>query len=255
MKQALVNVWSWLLRHPAAFFLLWSGWLVLEYFALGDLSYLHIHDNADQEIPVCSWLGASWDRLVHARLLPEMSGIDRLTTTAWMNGYRMLVLVLPDWLAHGLFMGVQRFLGGFFFCLWLREAFRCGAGPSLVAGMAFTLVHFEYGELRLMHDFNEPGLPMLLWGFHRLSFRKPLVGILQALALGLFLSLGMDAVGAMPFFVTGAGLVTLILRKEARGGRGFGLLVLYALVFVAGVVLPRLPTFLAVAANLEWAHR
>ena len=110
MKQGLVNLGSWFLRHPVWFFALWSLWMALEYMGLGDMSYLYIHDSADQEIPVCSWLGMSWSQLTNARLLPELCGVDRLATTAWINGYRLLVVLFPDF-GIGITFAVFQILG------------------------------------------------------------------------------------------------------------------------------------------------
>ena len=152
----LIDIPVKLVRRPSLLFALWALWLSAEYWALGDFSYLFIHDNADQIIPVSTWLTESPKRLFTESLLPEMSGVDRFATTAWVNLHRLFCLVMPAWLAHGLFIFVQRFVAGYFTCRLLREAFSVPPVVSILAGAAYTMISLEHGEMRLMHNLNEP---------------------------------------------------------------------------------------------------
>lgn len=253
IRKSIQTTVYWFARHPLAFFLAWSLWLSVEYWGLGDLSYLHIHDNADQIIPVSSWLTESPGRLFGAGLLPEMSGVDRFATTAWVNLHRLFCLALPVWLAHGLFIFVQRFVAGYFACLFLKQCLNVPRQIAVVAGMAYSLIGLEYGEMRLMHNLGEPGFPLMLYVFTVIPLRKNMIAVM--FGLGLFFSLGMDPMGSMPFFVPTAVAIALILRKDLWEGRKFWGYVGLLAVFGMGCLLLRIPGIWATLHNAPLSHR
>ena len=244
-----------LLRNPLWIFLLWAGWLSLEYWALGDFSYLFIHDNADQIIPVSSWLTESPSRLFTESLLPEMCGVDRFATTAWVNMHRLLCLIMPAWLAHGLFIFIQRFVAGYFTCRVLKDGFKVPPIIAVSAGMAYSLIGLEHGEMRLMHNLNEPGFPLMIWMLIAFPINRFGVGILASLVGGLFFSLSMGPIGAWPFFFPTAILVALIIRKDLSGGANIGKFLLLVFLFTIAFLSLRIPNLMAMVPNGALSHR
>jgi hypothetical protein len=198
---------------------LWALWLSLEHWVFGDLSYLHVHDNADQLIPVFSWLTQSPDRLFGARLLPVLCGVDRFACSAWVHLFHVPFLFLPGWAANGLVLFTQRWVAGYFAARVSRDLFRFPLWIAVLVGLAYPLAPVEQGELRLMHGLNEPGFPLLLWVFGTMSLRSWPRLLAQAACLGVFLSLCLDPVSAMPFLLPTAVLVAGILRPEHRRPR------------------------------------
>jgi hypothetical protein len=253
IRKTIQSTAHWFARHPLAFFLAWSLWLSVEYWALGDLSYLHIHDNADQIIPVSSWLTESPERLFEAGILPEMSGVDRFATTAWINLHRLFCLVMPVWLAHGLFIFIQRFVAGYFACLFLKRCLKVPPAIAIVAGMAYSLIGLEYGEMRLMHNLSEPGFPLMLYALCAIPLRASMIPVM--FGVGVIFSLGMDPMGSMPFFIPTSILIALILRKDIWQGKGFLGYVGLVFVFGVGCLSLRIPGIWATLYNAPLSHR
>jgi hypothetical protein len=242
-------------RRPALFFLIWAGWLSLEYWALGPFSYLFIHDNADQVIPFMTWLTRSPLALWRDPLVPVVSGLDRFSSTAWLVAHQPFLMTLPLWLGHGVFIALQRFLAGYFTYRFLREGLRLPPAVGLLAGLAYTLIQAENGELRMMHVFNEPGLPVLLWGFSCIPARPWKAAVPRYVLISLMIGLGMGPVDAMPFFIPVAWLVGWILRDDTRNIRGW---LSYTAWITATCLLAlpwKIPGIQALLANAEISHR
>lgn len=240
-------------RRPALLFAAWALWLSCEYWGFGPFSYLFIHDNADQVLPFIAWITRSPAALLRDPLVPVLGGIDRFSGTAWLAAHHPFFLAFPPWLAHGLFILLQRFLAGYFTFRLARDAMKLPAGPALLAGLAYPLVQAENGEMRLMHVFNEPGFPLLVWAFWRLpSGPRAIPG---ALALSLFIGLGMGAVDAMPFFIPVAYVAAWLLREDTRTPGGW----LVYTAWITGIcllALPwKIPGLLALAGQAATSHR
>ena len=253
--DVLKQIPVWLLRRPVWLFVAWALWLSLEYWGLGDFSYLHIHDNADQIIPVSTWLTESPHRLLTTTLLPEMCGVDRFATTAWINLHRLVCLLMPAWLAHGLFIFVQRFVAGYFTCRLLKEGFGIAPAVSILAGFAYTLINLEHGEMRLMHNLNEPGFPLMIWMLFRFPINKMGMGFLAAISGGLFFSLTMGPVGAWPFLFPSAVVCAFILRKDLDSKAALGKFIGLLVVFGIGCLSLRIPSLMAMVPNGALCHR
>jgi hypothetical protein len=251
----VIGLLTFPLRRPAIAFLLWAIWLSLEYWALGPFSYLFIHDNADQSIPYLTWVTRSAAALWSDPLVPVLGGLDRFAGTAWLAAHQPFFLFLPAWLAHGAFIALQRFLAGYFTFRFLRDALRVRPVFALLAGAAYPLIHAENGELRLMHVFNEPGLPVLLWGFACIPAAPARAALPRFLLLSLLVGSGMGMVDAMPFFVPVAFAVGWLLRADTRQLGG----TLVYTAWSAGVCLLALPWKIpglrALLANAEFSHR
>lgn len=245
-----------LLQHPLFWITAWCLWCTSEYWAFGDLSYLYIHDNADQVLPFTAWITSSTSHWISGKMVPILCGLDRMSSTAWITLVHPFFIAFPGWLAHGLFLFFQRWIMGFFAFLYFRDALRFRPPHAALAAMAYTLVHLEHGEIRLMHLFNEPGFPLLLWAFHRVPAQQfRISGMLGMIVLGLFIGLSMDPVAAMPFFFPTALLLALITRddllEKSDVARLLGMVVLCGL-----VTLPfKIPGLQALLANAPMGHR
>jgi hypothetical protein len=185
-----------------------------------------------------------------------LSGVDRLSTTAWVTLVHPLFYALPGWLAHGVFLFVQRWLMGFFAFLLLRDALKLRPLHAAVGAMAYTLVHLEQGEIRLMHLLNEPGLPLLIWAFWKVTAdRFTWGGVLFMVAIGVVVGLSMDPVAAMPFFFPAALLFAWIVRDDFVDKRSY--LRLLVLVGLCGLIaVPfKIPWLQALLQNAPFGHR
>src|SRR5262245_38679228 len=109
--------------HVSILLFIWSLFLAFEYIFFGPASYVRIHDNADGNLA---------NRLALSRIVSDeqlgywntkvVSGGDQLTVTTGTNEpIDVLFFVLPGWLAFGLVMWLQRFVGGYFTFRLLKE--------------------------------------------------------------------------------------------------------------------------------------
>lgn len=221
---------------------------------LGDLSYLHIHDNADQLIPTYMWLTASLNRLFGADVLPTLGGVDRLSTAALFNIFHLPFLLFPAWLANAVVLWGQRFVMGYFTCRLLRDVLKLDQSVAVLAGMAYTLVMLEHGEMRVMHGLNEAGFPLFLWFVCRIDFTAKFWGA-KTLGLGLLLGMSMDPISAMPFILSSGLLFALVVREDGRRWKCLVTLAVFALVFLAGYLPILLQNLGAAASNAGASHR
>src|ERR1019366_7798466 len=105
-----------LAKSPALVFLVWSFWLSAEYLVFGPASYVRVHDNGDATLPMLLAHvppnGLPWNSLA-------LCGLD-----GWVWGVQLtnlVFLLLPRWLAYGLFTWLQRFIAGYFMHRLLKE--------------------------------------------------------------------------------------------------------------------------------------
>ncbi|MFO1520871.1 MAG: DUF6044 family protein [Kiritimatiellia bacterium] len=238
-------------KTTATLLFLWALWLTAETWALGPASYVHPHDNADQIVPVTVWLTRSADRLLNAETLPSLCGVARLPASAWINSAHPFFLLLPPWAALGLFSVLQRFVAAWFAFRVARDLFRLPPLLAAAAGLLFPLLPCEHGEMRLMHQFNEPGLPLFLWAFAVLPAGRPGRSLLWGAALGVLAGLGMGPVDAMPFLLPAAVVAAALLRRDLSSRRaraGFAGAVAACAHVAAAVKLPTLGSMLGHAA-------
>ena len=242
-------------RTPFLLLLLWAVWLSAESWVFGPHSYLHLHDQADQEVPNTVWLTQSVDRVCNAELMPSLCGVARKPSTAWINSAQPLFLTLPPWLALGVFTFLQRLAGGWFAFRIARDLFRIPPLLALAAGLVYPLLPCEHGEVRLMHQFNEPGLPFLVWAFARMPVARLAPAAFCGVGLGVFAGLGMGPVDAMPFFLPAALLMAVVLRTDLDHRRAWIALGVALAACLGVAILIKLPTLLALAEHARLSHR
>lgn len=203
-------------NHAAPVFLLWALWLSLESLALGPFSYVRIPENADINLPA---------RLAFAREAANhdvgywaphrAGGADRLSQLMACGLDALPYLVLPGWLAHGLFIFTQRFVASYFSFRLARDQLVLGLLPSLYVGLAYSLFSHEvYGGIAdgftLYDGLAVPGVPMILWVLGRLDEARVTRGTVIAAVAGLILALSSGfpiAVFILPLLVLWYALV------------------------------------------------
>ncbi|HMP71847.1 MAG TPA: DUF6044 family protein [Kiritimatiellia bacterium] len=242
-------------RPRLFWFAAWASWLTLEYWALGDLSYLRIHDTATVHIPVVMTTTDAWRSMIGSLMHPWISGMDRLANVGWWNLFYVPFLVLPPWLAHGVVTWIQRFVAGYFTARLLEESLGARREVAYLAGMVYAMAHTDLGEVAFMHLLNEPGLPLLLWFYCRQSLTSWRVMIGRSALLGVLLGWSMAHLIGTFFLVPAAYLFALILRKDAHTLRGWGVLTAGVAVFFAVSSLRMVPEIWALLLHAGDTYR
>jgi Protein of unknown function (DUF6044) len=172
-------------RHPAIIFAIWAGWLSATYWALGQASYVRVHDNGNSWLPAKLALSHygnlldCWDRFAAC-------GSDRFAD--WGNRlFDLGFWVLPGWMAHGAIMWLQRFTAGYFTYRVLRENGRVSLVPATYAALTYSLfsqnaLNYSWAGLTLYDGFGSCGLPFYLWLLHRQQ--PPLATVQYIVAFG-----------------------------------------------------------------------
>jgi hypothetical protein len=242
-------------RRALWFFVAWAIWLSAEYWMLGQQSYVRIHDTADSVVPLAMWLGQGFWRTLGVVLNPAACGTDHLASYSWVSLFQLPFLALPAWLAHGMVTFGQRFVAGFFSWLFFRRRFHCGPWTALAAGLLYSQMHSDLGELCYMHQLIGPGLPLMLWFFTGPEARGWRGQVVRPAALGLLAgsatSLSIGLVYTLP-----ALLLFLALERGSwkRPLENRGWLTAFA-VFSGAALLLHLPQLAAILTNAPLSHR
>lgn len=258
ISRTLNKVWSattWIGHREFLLMLLWSLWLAFPYFGFGDQSYVRLHDCGDFSLPFAMIQG-SW--LAHLNYwwwnsLP-ICGVDSLP-----SGQPPLKLdvfssaVLPPWVAYAFLMWLQRFVAGYFTFRLARDVLQVSLGPSLFAGLSYSL--FSQGWLNgawagfTLYDLLLlPGVPFILWA---LSKRDPqnIGSHIVALALGVFFSICSHYKYTIFFFpLLGYWFLRVTPRKDFR----FWLMIVF---FGTGYIMMEAPVLWATYLYAPLSHR
>jgi hypothetical protein len=242
-------------RRALWFFAAWAAWLSAEYWILGQQSYVRIHDTADSAVPLAMWLGQSFWRTLGVVLNPAACGTDHLASYSWVSLFQLPFLALPAWLAHGGVTFGQRFVAGFFTWLFCRRRLRCGPWTALAAGLLYSQMHSDLGELCYMHQLIGPGLPLVLWFFTGPEVRGWRGRVIRPAVFGL-LAGGATSLSIGLVYTLPAVLLFLVLERGSwkRPWENRGWLTAFA-VFSAAALLLHLPQLAAILTNAPLSHR
>ncbi len=238
------------------FFAGWSLLLAFPYFGFGSMSFVVLHDTAEMNLPRAIWYGSPAAETGLGSWSPQgVSGTDRLASGLSTDLDTLLFMVLPGWLAYGLFMWLQRFIAGYFLYRLLREwknVTPLAAAAVSCAYALFTQPHINMGwtGFALYDGLALPGLPLVLYVLFRSArwrarYRYPVAvvtGLLFALSSHFFLAL---------FGVLAVCLIALV-GFPCRDKRAFWVA---PLLFAGAWLLGELPVLLAAAANAGLSHR
>lgn len=238
------------------FFAGWSLLLAFPYFGFGSMSFVVLHDTAEMNLSRAIWYGSPAAETGLGSWSPQgVSGTDRLASGLSADLDTLLFMVLPGWLAYGLFMWLQRFIAGYFLYRLLREwknVTPLAAAAVSCAYALFTQPHINMGwtGFALYDGLALPGLPLVLYVLFRSArwrarYRYPVAvvtGLLFALSSHFFLAL---------FGVLAVCLVALV-GFPCRDKRAFWVA---PLLFAGAWLLGELPVLLAAAANAGLSHR
>lgn len=235
--------------------LLWSVWLVAEYWIFGPFSYVRIHDTANTWLPVIMSYNDCWSDMWRSSLTGWLCTIDRLSNFGWWSGLYLPFVFLPPWQAQGLLMVLQRMMGAYFTYLLIRRFLGGSRVIAMAAGCVYSLLHTDLGEVSIMHGLNEPGVPLLLWFFWRLPLNRSLRACGTAALLGAVIGWGMSFIIGIPFIVSVLWVALQAGREDLSGVRDRLVLTVAMGVFVLVAVLPRIPELWAVALVAPGSHR
>lgn len=241
-------------NHPALIFLVWAVWLSAEYLIFGPYSYVRIPDNANINLPArLAFAGAVRAHDLGYWVPAYASGADRLSELMGCQLDSLLYIVLPGWLAHGLFMFLQRFLAGYFCFRLMRDQLRLGLLPSLYAGLAYTLLSHEvYGgpsdNFTLYDGLVLPGLPLILWFLGRLDEQR-----VRSFVFALFAGMAFAFVGAFPIAGFAFPVIALWFTfvSPRRTVRFWGMLSIFCIGWLVGTS----PYLWATGVNAINSHR
>lgn len=237
------------------FFALWTAWVTLEYWALGPGSFLRIHDTANTHIPVVM-MSTQGGQLVSGDLIrPWLSGIDRLSNFGFWHLFYLPFTFLPAWLAHGLITFIQRFVAGYFMARLMEQCLGARRSIAYAAGMVYSLVHTDLGEVAFMHMLNEPGLPLLLWAFCRMPLNNPARSLLYSSMLGIGLGWAMSGIIGIYFLVPAAFLFVWVVRADVRSVRQVFMLAICFGVFCAVALVRQIPETWALLVHSGDSYR
>lgn len=167
--RRVYTIVQWLLQHPPMLFLVWTMVIAGFYFGLGTFSYVRIIDNTDSTLSA---------RILLAHLLnngnlgwwnPYLASGDDLLSSSHLQWSVLLFVLLPDWLAYGLLMFIQRFIAGYFMFRLLRDSVEVDTAPAVVAGLFFSSItnpsspELGFAGFTTYDELALPGLPLIMW--------------------------------------------------------------------------------------------
>ncbi len=245
-------------RHAAAvaFFGLWSLILAFPYFGLGSASFVVLHDTSEMNLPRAVWYGAADTQTgMGAWSVTGVSGTDRLGSGLSRDLDTFLFVVLPGWLAYGLFMWLQRFLAGFFLFRLLRDWRNVSPAAAACVSCAyalFTQPHYNmsWTGFALYDGLALPGLPLVLYLLFRCERWRPRCRYPAIAAAGLLYALSSHFFLAV--FCVAAAVVLAMAAFPHRSRRYFWVA---PLLFAAAWFVGELPVLWAAAANAGASQR
>ena len=235
--------------------LAWAIWVSLDYWCLGDLSYVRVHDTATCHLPVVLSTTGSLGQMLGALRGSWLCGIDRLATLGWWNSFYLPFLLLPPWLAHGVVTFVQRFVAAYFTYRLACDVLGARRAVGVAAGCVYSLTHTNLGEFCFMHGLNEPGFPLLLWFFCRLDLDRPVRAAALSALLGVALGWAMSHLIGTLFLVPAGWLFAVAIRRDLGSWRRHLALLGGLGAFLAVATLRQLPELWALAVNGPLSYR
>ena len=190
-----------------AVFLLWGLITSVQFYILGENSYIRIHDNGDSSHPLV-YADTHFPNLSEENNWCHYSlcGMDGISNNgAFGNSYYLLYSffqrVAPGWLGFALLMFLQRFLAGLFMFLVARRMLKLSPFASLCAGLLYPFL-WALNYLGIYHQLAEPGIPFYLYCMDLLLKSKQLiVKILFSFLLGLFFTFCSLLLHSQPFII------------------------------------------------------
>jgi hypothetical protein len=164
-------------------FIAWALFISFEFWGFGPASYVKIPDAADHilatrlaiEHNIADNENGNWtaDQLV---------GTDRFAQADSLGVLDGLFVLLPDWLAYGFLMFLQRFVAGFFMYLLFHRQLRVS---SLVSQ---NQINGQFEGFTVYDSLVMPGVPLILYALGLLVQRKERAftwGVVYAFLIGL----------------------------------------------------------------------
>ena len=240
---------AWWAKKPVLIFLAWSFWLSAEYLIFGSSSYVRVHDNGDATLPMllahAPPKGLPWNPLA-------LCGLDGLACGFQLTN--IVFLLLPGWLAYGLFMWLQRFIAGYFMHRLLKDTLKLSLLPGLFAGIVYSQFsqpsnNASWAGFTLYDTLGLPGLPLLIWLLYHLMKSAGWWWLPGGLLLGM--AFGISSPYAFAPFIMLACISWAFIAPPEKPLR---LLVLAGLL-VIGCAVINFPTLWASSLNAPLSHR
>jgi len=233
----------------ALLFAVWALLSSLQFFALGDGSYIRVYDNADSNYP----------NRYAAEHNPELSVDHRWNHFAvcgypwyYRGGlYGFLQRILPEWSGYALLMVLQRFVAGYFMYLLARTVLGLGQTAALAAGLWYPFLVVVMVPLGIYNMLGEPGLPFYLVALDFLLRRCPIATqLVGGVVLGAFFGFAASPFIAQPYLLMGMLFFVLVLERYR-----WKYMLSVGMAFALGVGMVDAPTFAATWSIKDWTQR
>lgn len=212
-------------RFALAFFVFWALFLTFEFWAYGDLSYVKIPDAANASLATRLAWGPNLAAKEFGNWLPDLlGGVDRVAQMESAGFIDLLFLVLPGWLAYAAYLGLQRFLAGFFTYKLLRSV-DVSPAFALLPALFYSLysqrqINLQFDGFTVYDAFGLPAVPLYLFLLGLLSEKlsqsfKPRY-VVMAFAAGLLLAHTSSFVFVIFLFPLAAFWLLLVVRGKDR---------------------------------------
>ncbi len=216
-KVTVIIEISKFVKKPIFLILLWSLWLSIEYWGMGDYSYIRIHDNAETNLSY---------RVLTSQIFKEhgftswiqniAGGIDSqiINNISYFTYDFLPFLLFPGWFAYALIMFLQRFLAAYFTYRLCSDFLNLKTTTALVAGLVWSLGTWSTNGWTLFDRLGPPLIPLYLYllevSLSKTGYRK----YIWASVSGLLLSYNSFFPLFTPFFIAGSFLWLWIVRSH-----------------------------------------
>lgn len=205
-----------ILDKPLLLVLLWALWISAQYWIFGAWSYMRIHDNGESQFAYRAMTAQIYAGNGFSVWLPNVAaGIDSFITEN-INYFTYdfaAFFLLPDWLAYGVIMFLQRFLAAYFTYRLCRDFLRFETYAAILAGIFWSLGTWATNDWTLYDGLGTPLIPAYLYWLEKSLNQPGWKKYAWASLTGLLVSYLSFFPLFTPFFVAGAFLWLWIVRS------------------------------------------
>ena len=201
-------------RFAVLFFILWGLLASLQFYVLGDNSYIRVHDNGDSNHPK-AYANLNFPNQSESRVWKHwsMCGIDGNPQTYRHGLYSIIQILLPGWGGHALLMILQRICAGVFMFLLVRRTLGLGINAAFAAGMLYPFL-IAMAPLGIYHALGEPCLPGYIFVFNELiRCRRLWVQLVGGFILGAIFATFSSVFVSQPFLLVVILIFILLVQR------------------------------------------
>jgi len=236
-----------------AFLVCWSLWLALEFFIFGKNSFVRVHDCAESNLSFRMTTSLISYEYQYPSWVPHFAcGIDPLimNNINFLTYDYFLFTFFSPWAVYIIIMILQRLLGTLFTYLLCKRIYRLPEIISIMAAMCFSLGTWSINDWTLFDQLGPPLIPMYLYVIEKTCMQKSYYKYLYCALIGLLISYFTFFPLFTPFFLLGAFVWLVIIRKHEIKNL---ILCFFFIVFFSTLL--ELPQLMAIFSNLSNSGR